>query len=170
MLEGRCDLASLGILFCRIGPEARFGRRHAVDVTHFGKRRSPVGLPIGPSVVSHRSATPFSPRQGHVPSCERMFRARRDHRGLGDGDTRVVGKNLALFLFPGVDREGEDGIHADVEVGHVVVHVGLADLGVCRQDMRRQRAEVDAVEPFDWIIEYGVVDVVDGRGDLVARD
>jgi hypothetical protein len=36
--------------------------------------------------------------------------------------------------------------------------------------MCRQRAEVDAVEPLDGIVEDGVINVVDGRGKLVARD
>ena len=170
MLEGRGNLASLRLLFCCVGPEARFGRRHAVDVPRFGKHSSPVCLPIGPGVVGHRSATPLPPRQGHVSGRERMFCARRDHRGFGDGDTRVGGKIPAFLLLPGVDGEGEDRIHADVELGHVVVHVRLADLGIRCEDVHHQCAEVNAVEPLDGIIEHGVVDVVDGRGKLVAHD
>ena len=30
--------------------------------------------------------------------------------------------------------------------------------------------QIDAVEAFDRIVQYGVVDVVDGGGDLVACD
>jgi hypothetical protein len=33
-----------------------------------------------------------------------------------------------------------------------------------------QRAEVDAVESFHWTVKDGVVDVVDGGGELVSSD
>ena len=33
-----------------------------------------------------------------------------------------------------------------------------------------QRAEVDAVESFRWIVEDGIVDIVDGGGELVSSD
>ncbi len=129
MLEGCGDLASLRLLFSCVGPECSFGRRHVVDVPHFGKGSSPVRLPI---VVGHRSAAPLPPCQGHVPGRKRMFGARRDHRGFGNGDSLAGGKTLALFLFHGVDGKGESRIHADVELDHIVVHVGLADLGICQ--------------------------------------
>ncbi len=44
----------------------------------------------------------------------------------------------------------------------------MADLGVRGQDVLDQRAEVDTVESFRWIVEGGVVDVVDGSGELVS--
>ena len=36
--------------------------------------------------------------------------------------------------------------------------------------MLDQRAEIDAIEAFRWIIENGIVDVVDGGGELVSSD
>jgi len=33
-----------------------------------------------------------------------------------------------------------------------------------------QRAEVDAIEAFRWIIKNGIVEVVNGGGELVASD
>ena len=33
-----------------------------------------------------------------------------------------------------------------------------------------QRAEIEAIEAFRWIIENGIVDVVDGGGKLVSSD
>ena len=33
-----------------------------------------------------------------------------------------------------------------------------------------KRAEVDTVKSFRWIVEEGVVDVIDGGGKLVASD
>ena len=57
-----------------------------------------------------------------------------------------------------------------MELSHVVVQVGLTDLGVRGQDVLDQRVEGDAVEAFRWIVENGVVDVVDGGGELVSSD
>jgi hypothetical protein len=57
-----------------------------------------------------------------------------------------------------------------VELSHVVVQVRLTDLGVRGQDVLDQRVEGDAVEAFRWIVENGVVDVVDGGGELVSSD
>ena len=79
-------------------------------------------------------------------------------------------KTLALLLLARVDGQWEAGVDADVELGHVVVQVGLADLGVRGQYVLDQRAEIDAVESFHRIIEDGVVDVVDGGGKLVPSD
>ncbi len=36
--------------------------------------------------------------------------------------------------------------------------------------MLDQRAELDAVEAFCWVIENGIEDVVDGGGELVSSD
>ena len=64
----------------------------------------------------------------------------------------------------------EAGVDADVELGHVVVQVRLADLGVCGQDVLDQHAEVNAIESFCRIIEDSVVDVVNGGGELVLSE
>ncbi len=40
--------------------------RHAIDVTHFGKGGSPMGLPVGPSVVDRWVTFPLVPGQRHV--------------------------------------------------------------------------------------------------------
>jgi len=93
-----------------------------------------------------------------------------DHELVRDRDSCVGGEDLALLLFTHVDGQWEAGVDADVELGHVVVQVGLADLGVRGQDVLDQRAEVDAVESFRWIVKDGVVDVVDGGGELVSSD
>ena len=77
---------------------------------------------------------------------------------------------MALLLFTSVDGQWEAGVDSDVELGHVVVQIRLADLSVRGQDVLDQRLEVDAVEAFRGIIENGVVDVVDGGGELVSSD
>ncbi len=33
-----------------------------------------------------------------------------------------------------------------------------------------ERTQIDTVEALDWIVQYGLVDVVDGGGELVAGD
>jgi hypothetical protein len=42
---------------------------HAFDVLHFGKGGSPMGLPVGPSVVDRRAKFPLVPCQHHVAAC-----------------------------------------------------------------------------------------------------
>ena len=93
-----------------------------------------------------------------------------DHEFVEDRDSCVDGEDLALLLFARVDGQWEAGVDADVEFGHVVVQVGLTDLGVRGQDVLDKCAEVDAVESFRWIVEDGAVDVVDGGGELVSSD
>jgi hypothetical protein len=42
---------------------------HAIDVAHFSKGSSPMGLPVGPSVVDRRTTFPLAPGQRHVAAC-----------------------------------------------------------------------------------------------------
>jgi hypothetical protein len=56
-----------------------------------------------------------------------------DHQFVRNRDACVGGKDLTLLLFASVDGQwgGQgSGVDAGVEVGHVVIQVGLADLGV----------------------------------------
>ena len=99
-----------------------------------------------------------------------MFGAGGDHQFVGDRDARVGGEDLTLLLFVSVDGQGEAGVDAGVEFGHVVIQVGLTDLGVRCENVLDKRAEVDAVKSFCWIVEDGVVDVIDAGGKLVASD
>ena len=77
---------------------------------------------------------------------------------------------MALLLFSRVNGQWEAGVDSDVELSHVVVQFGLTDLGVRGQDVLDQCEEGDAVDAFRWIVENGVVDVVDGGGKLVSSD
>ena len=63
---------------------------------------------------------------------------------------------MALLLFSRVNSQWEAGVDSDVELSHVVVQVGLIDLGIRGQDVLDQCAEGDAVEAFHWIVENGV--------------
>ncbi len=99
-----------------------------------------------------------------------MFGAGGDHQFIGEWDAPVGGKDLTLLLFASVDGQGEAGVDAGVEFGHVVVQVGLADLGERCENVLDERAEVDAVKSCSWIDEDGIVDVIDGSGKLVASD
>jgi hypothetical protein len=163
-------LARLSDLCGLVGAEGCVAGRHARDVTHFGKCRSPVEFPVRPCVLICWTALPFSPVECHVAAGERVLGSGGYHQFVGDRDSRVGGEDLALLLFARVNGQWEAGVDADVELGHVVVQVGLADLGVCGQDVLDQRAEVDAVGSFLRIIEDGIVDVVDGGGKLVSSD
>ncbi len=100
-----------------------------------------------------------------------MFGPGSDHPFVGYWeDSSAGGKDLAFFLFACVDGQGEAGVDACVEVGHVVIQVRLADLGVCGENMLDKRAEVDTVEAFHWVGKDSIVDVVDGHGKLVTHD
>ncbi len=54
---------------------------------------------------------------------------------VGDGDTGIGGKDLTFLLIPCVDGKGEAGVDAGMEVGHVVIQIRLADLGVGVEDV-----------------------------------
>jgi hypothetical protein len=61
-------------------------------------------------------------------------------------------------------------VDAGVEVREVVNQVGLADLGIRCQDVCDERTQINAVEAFNRIVQYGIVDIIDGGGKLVACD
>ncbi len=58
-----------------------------------------------------------------------------DHGFVGDGDTNIGGKDLTFHLLLHVDSKGEVGVDARMEVGHVVIQIRLADLGVGVEDV-----------------------------------
>jgi hypothetical protein len=141
-----------------------------IDVLHFNEGRSLVRLPVGPGVIGDGTKLPFLPHQGHDPGGEGVFCPGGDHGGVRDGDAGVVCKYLAFFLFPGVHGQWQDQVDAGVELREVIIQVGLAYLGIHRQDVCGKRTQINTVEAFDWIIQYGIVDVVNSSGELVAGD
>ncbi len=56
------------------------------------------------------------------------------------------------------------------EVSHVVIQIGLADLGVGGEDVHDKRTEINGVETFGGVVKNNIVDVIDRRHKLVARD
>ncbi len=163
VVEQRGHLLRLFDLCGLVGAKGCVAGRHAGDIAHFGKCRSPVEFPVRPCVLIFWAALPFSPVEGHVAAGERVLGSGGYHQFVGDRDSSVGSEDLALLLFAHVNGQWEAGVDADVELSHVVVQVGLADLGVCGQDVLDQRAEVYAVESFCRIIEDGIVDVVNQR-------
>ena len=153
-----------------VGTKGGFAGCHAEDVTHFGKCSRTVHLPVCPCVLICWAALPFSPAKRHVAGGKRVLGAGGDHQFVGDWDACVGSKELTFLLFVSVDGQGEARVDASVEVGYVVIQVGLADLGVCSENVLDTRAWVDAVKSFCWIVKDGVVDVIDGGGELVSSD
>ncbi len=137
---------------------------------HLCEGCSPVHLPVGPCLVGCGEAFPFAPAKGHVSTCQDVFASYCYHSFVGDRDTGTGGKDLAFLLFSHVDGQGETRVDAPVEFGQVVIQIGLDDLGICCQDVLDERAEVGAVKTFGWVVEDSVVGVVNGGGELVARD
>ncbi len=99
-----------------------------------------------------------------------MFGTCGDHGFVGDGDSGIGGKDLAFFLFPCVDSKGGAQIDARMEVGHVVIQIRLADLGIGVEDVHDEGAEIDGVETFGGVVKNSVVDAVTSRRKLVACD
>ncbi len=93
-----------------------------------------------------------------------------DHSFVGDGDSGIGGKDLTFLLFPRVNGKGEAQVDAGMEVGHVVVQISLADLGVGVEDVHDKGAEIDGVETFGGVTKNGKVDVVDCCCKLIACD
>ncbi len=93
-----------------------------------------------------------------------------DHDLVKDGDSNIGCEDLTFLLFPCVDSQGEAQVDARMEVGHVVIQIRLADLGVSGEDVHDKGAEIDGVETFGGVIKNRAVDVLDRRCILVASD
>ncbi len=58
-----------------------------------------------------------------------------------------------------------------MEVGHVVIQIRLADLGIGGEGVHNKGVEIDGVETFCGVIKNGVlVDVIDCCRELAAHD
>ncbi len=93
-----------------------------------------MGLPVGPSVVDDRVTLPLAPGQRHVAAHQGVLGTCGDHGFVRDGDTGIGGKDLTFLLLPRLDGEGEARVNAGMEVGHVVIQIRLADLGIGVED------------------------------------
>jgi hypothetical protein len=72
-----------------------------------------------------------------------------DHAGLGNGHSRIEGKYQAAFLVPCADSQGQARVNPCVEVGQVVVKVGLANLRILSGNVLDKLADVDTVQALD---------------------
>jgi hypothetical protein len=93
-----------------------------------------------------------------------------DHGFVGDGDSGIGGKDLTFLLFPCINGKDEAQVDAGMEVGHVVVQIRLADLGVGVEDVHDEGAEIDGIETFNGVVKNRVVDVVDHRHKSIVCD
>ncbi len=57
-----------------------------------------------------------------------------------------------------------------MKVGHVVIQIRLADLGIGGEDVHDKGAEINGVETFGRVVKNSILDVVDCRRKLVACD
>ncbi len=135
IVEGRCHLLCLFEVGSLISTKRCLAGSHAIDVAHLGKGGSPVGLPVGPSVVNDRAMFPLVPGQYHVAARQGVLSTCGDHGFVGDGDSGIGGKDLTFLLLPRVDGEGEARANVGMEVCHVVIQIRLADLGVGVEDV-----------------------------------
>ncbi len=129
-----------------------------------------MGLPVGPSVVNDRALFPLVPGQRHVAACQGMLGSCGDHGFVGDGDTDIGSKDLTFLLLLHVDGKGEAGVDARMEVGHVVIQIRLADLGIGLEDVHDEGAKINGVETFGRVVKHSIVDVVNRHHELVACD
>jgi hypothetical protein len=100
-----------------------------------------------------------------------MLGACGDHGLVEDGDSCIGCKDLTFLLFPSVlVGKGETQVDAGMEAGHVVIQIRLANFSIGDEDMHDKGAEMDGVETFGGVLKNSVVDVVNRRRELVARD
>jgi hypothetical protein len=111
--------------------------------------------------------SPLAPGQHHVAARLGVLGTGGDHGFVGDGDSGIGGEDLTFFLFPCVDSKGEAQVDAGMEVGHVIIQIRLADLGIGVEDVHDRGVDIDGIETFGGAIKNGVVDVVDRRQKLV---
>jgi hypothetical protein len=90
-----------------------------------------------------------------------------DYGLVGDGDSSIGCKDWAFLLFPSVDSEAEAQVDAGMEVGHVVIQIRLADLGVGGEDVHDEGVEINGVKTFGGVIKNGIVDVIDCHHELL---
>ncbi len=135
IVEGRCHLLCLFKLGSLICTKCCLIGCQVIDIAHLGKGGGPVDLPVGPSVVEDWATFPLVPGQRHVAACQGMIGTCGHHGFAGDGDSGIGGKDLTLLLLPCVDSKGEAGVNAGMEVGHVVIQIRLADLGIGVEDV-----------------------------------
>ena len=82
----------------------------------------------------------------------------------------IIGKFLTVLLFANVGDEGDQRVDAPVEFLEVGVKIRLIDVTVAILDVVEEVLNFDAIETFDRIIEFGVVDVLDGfRGQVDGK-
>ncbi len=93
-----------------------------------------------------------------------------DHGFFGDKDSGIGSEDLTFLLFSGVDGKGEAQVDSGIEVGHVVIQIRLANLGVGVEDVHDKGAKNDGVETFGGVVKNGVVDVIICHHELVACD
>ncbi len=93
-----------------------------------------------------------------------------DHGFFGDGNSGIGCKDLTFLLFSCVDSKGEAPVNARMEVGHVVIQIRLADLGVGVEDVHDKGVEINGAETFGGVVKSGVVDVINCHCKLVACD
>ncbi len=129
-----------------------------------------MGFPAGPGVVGNGATVPLAPCHSHVAAHKCVLCPGGDHGGLRDGYSCVVCKYLARFLLPCVDSQREARVNPHVEVGQVVVKVGLAYLCVRSCNVVDKRAEVNTIQAVNWIVKNSIEYVVDCGSKLVASD
>jgi hypothetical protein len=79
IVERRCHLLCLFRFGSLISTKHCLPSSHVIDIKHLGKGGSPMGLPVGPSVVDYRVMFPLAPGQRHVATCQGMLGTCGDH-------------------------------------------------------------------------------------------
>ncbi len=93
-----------------------------------------------------------------------------DHGFVGDRDSSIGREDLPFLLFLCVDGKRKAQVDAGMEVGHVVIQIRLADLGVGVEYVHDEGEEINGVKTFGGVVKHGIVDIVNCRCKLVAGD
>ncbi len=79
----------------------------------------------------------------------------------------VQGKHVTFFLRACVDSKHEGRFYASVELGHVIVGLGLGDQGVGGTNVVDENP---GQRSFGGIVERGIIEVLDCHRQLVPCD
>jgi hypothetical protein len=92
IFEGKCHLLCLFKFGGMICTKLHLAGSHAIDIAHLGKGGSPVGFPVGPSVVDDRVTFLLAPGQHHVATRQGMLGSCGDHVSLEMGTPEMAAK------------------------------------------------------------------------------
>ncbi len=121
-------------------------------------------------MVNERATVPFVPGKFHAATVEGGLCAGGDNCCLGDRNAGILGKCLALLLLACVDSKWEGRFDAGDKFSQVVVNIGLGNCSIGAANVSDEVTKRDCIETFGGVINFRIINIVDGRRELVMCD